>query len=282
MIVRSHLFAILLASSLGLTITGCPLITLDTGGGTPDVEMPILELESVSLVESPSETQLASYYCHDQLSDYYDRLVCEAGLDLGPAPSMDPNAPNGMRFTFDVVFDVTNPNTFPIPVVELFVQTKIYPGKVEHDAGSLCVTFCDPESEDCDPHADGGCPVDELPEGELGFEVDPNALVDGLIDLVNGDDPSDAWYGNQWIKTIPAGGSTELHIGLTLSTEAMIAILEDAVFQDENWRSLSAGKIPDVVIPYTIGGVLWFDVGKLGRVWVKFGPMEGAWDVTDY
>ncbi len=266
-----------------VALVGCPMLDLSGGGGTDlPVEAPALELQRVELVQAPSEYQLASYYCHRELgTGITGMLVCQEALNLPPAPSIDPTDPNSLRFAFDVVFEVTNPNDFPIPVVELLVELGVFEGRLERNLGAMCVAFCAPDAADCRLETEGACSTDDFPEGgTAGLQIDPVAVVEGLIDLISGEGDG-PWYGNELIRTVPAGGAMSMVVGVRIGVEPMLAILEQAIFSDANWDRLARGEVPEVVIPYSLEGFLWFEVGRLGRVWVRFGPLEGEWDLAD-
>jgi len=266
-------------------LSGCPLLSALEGGGDGDGEIPVdppeVALQEVRLVEAPTELDLASYYCHDALGGITAELICRAGLKLGAPPIIDPTHPDAIRFSFNLVFELTNPNDFPIPVLEMLLELGVFADEAERNVGGLCVTFCEPGDAECVAESAAGCTTEDFPEGgTAGLQIDPEALVEGLIALITGEDTGD-WFGNELIRTIDANGSMNMVIGFHMGIVPMLELLEATIFTDQNWERLSQGELPDVEIPYSVEGILWFDVGRIGRVWVRFGPMEDRWDLAE-
>lgn len=268
---RSLLLFLLGGASLPLA--GCPLLSAGGGGGGGP-EMPGLTLQQVALTAAPTEVAVASWACHDQLTDVLGRALC-TGL-FGRAPRID-----DLRFAFDLIFEVDNPNDFPIPLVEMLLELNVFSGRVQKNLGALCVTFCDPEAgENCNLHAADGCRTDQFPEGgTAGLEIDPVAVVEGLIDLATDDPGEEDEEANQWIRMLPAGGSTQVTIRIEIGALAMLDIIQQALFDSIDWSDLAQGQVPDVKIPYSVRGYLWFDIGRIGRVWLAFGPFGDDWDL---
>ena len=266
---------LLLPTPLALLPLGCPLVT-SGGGTTVEAVPPEIELVGVALTEAPSEVEIASWSCHDQLNAVGD-LLCDNLL--GAAPSVDPGDPASIRFTFRIDFDVTNSNPFPIPLVELLLELSVFSGRVQQGLGGVCVTFCDPQRPaECNLAAAGGCRTDQFPEGgTAGLQIDPVALVEDLIALATGE--SESLLDNLYIRTLPAGGSTRVQVSVSIDPVSMLEILQEVLFHEVEWSRLSQGQIPEVEIPYQIKGFLWFDIGNFGRVWVAFGPFGDDWDL---
>lgn len=271
----------LLAGAVALP--GCELLEMGPNGGGDElpVDPPEVALQQVRLVEAPTEMELASYYCHDQLGGLTAELICRTGLKLGAPPIVDPNHPDAIRFSFNMVFEITNPNSFPIPVLEMLLALGVFADEVERNVGGLCVTFCDPGDTECELQSASGCSTEDFPEGgTAGLQIDPAALLEGLLALITGED-TDEWFGNELIRTIEAGGTTNMVVGFHMGVIPMLQVLEATVFTEQNWERLSQGNMPNVEIPYSIEGILWFDVGRIGRVWVRFGPFEDRWDLAE-
>src|SRR5689334_12871273 len=88
-------------AAAGLAIgTGC--------SGVLGVQAPTAELNRVDLVQSPTGDQLAGYGCAEAFG---------GGVCPGATPSEQ-----DLLFSFDLVFDLENPNLdIPIPLVELLL-----------------------------------------------------------------------------------------------------------------------------------------------------------------
>lgn len=165
-----------LAPCLGLAagLTGCDVLNSLGGDGGFDPVPPTAELAQVLLVEHPTESQLAAYYC-DDLVGGGGILGGACTLAFGEAPQKE-----GLRFSFDTIYALGNPNTFPVPTVDMLVALDVFEGADQAALGTLCVSFCDPEAEACD----GGPRPDACQaEGDARGITDYEPTVEGLIEL---------------------------------------------------------------------------------------------------
>lgn len=279
-------------------------------------ELPAASLARVDLVKSPTVDELLAFSCYD----YTDDDLCSAFFGAKPQKKE-------MQFGFDMVFDLTNPNTvIAIPLIELLLQTVVYE---DQHVGALCVSFCDPEAESCDPAAtpEDACKVGDSEEVDGIEDVVPT--IDDLLDLA-GDVLDGTIDENFTWRTIPAyteqmchdpveacveqevdgaphmccgetceplavgcavgegengdtcalcDGHVEAHIAFDLDIDAMLSILETLL--EDAVDAFLAGDPVALVIPYTVDGTLFFDIPKLGREALGFGPFEDEWKVVE-
>ncbi len=120
-------------------LAGCDPSALANVEETP--QPPKAALSSVTLAEHPETASLVSYYCPMLTS----ATVC--GLLFDPPPKK-----TDLKFSFETVFQLGNPNKFEVPLVELLIALKVYPddpNPKKSELATLCVSFCDPAAEDC-------------------------------------------------------------------------------------------------------------------------------------
>lgn len=158
--------------ALALSLTSCEILeeaAKAAGGGETPVP-PTASLAALNLLEYPSEMQLGAYYCDDLLGNTFDACVSF----FGKIPKKV-----DMKFSFEAVFELGNPNSFPVPTVELLLALDVFEGKKQAELAALCVSFCDPEQEVCDggPNPEA-CQADE---GQDIMEFEPS--INDLIEL---------------------------------------------------------------------------------------------------
>ena len=244
------------AVTIGSGLAGCDYIKETVGAIVP----PGAEFLGVELIEHPSSKELARWGCYEFIGD----VACEAA-DLNPINK------NKLGFSFDVGFDLSNNNDrVPIPLVEILLATTVYE---EANLGSVCVSFCDPESEDCTPeaNAEGGCNAENAEDvttpGDLVPTVDELASI--ASDVATGD------FDNGTFRVIPANDSIESHIVFEFNIDTMLSLSEHIVL--DLAEDLIAGDPLSVDIPYSMDGTLFFDVPELGRHAIGFGPVDDTW-----
>jgi hypothetical protein len=258
---RSTLGALLPAAIAGATLItalampGCDVLSKGLGS----VKAPGVGLNRVDLVDAPTSRQAIAWSCYEWLSS----TACQvAGFDDKPTQSQ-------MHFAFDLVFDLTNENTdLPIPLIEFLLGLTVIETE---NLGAVCVSFCDPEEEDCEPtrNAEGACVVDEETT-DVNSADDLVPSVDDLVDLA--DAVLDGDVDNGSFRVIPAGETIESHIQFDLQPDTVYnlgrTLLEQAV------QDYIGGDNVSVDIPYTVEGTAFFDVPEMGRYAAGFGPFE--------
>jgi len=116
-----------------------------------NADVPSAALAKVELVDNPSVNTLMAWSCFEYLGG---GTTCGLlGFDSQPNNSQ-------LRFSFDVVFDLFNPNAaFSIPLIETLVGVNVFDNT---NLGAVCVSFCDPDDPEGEPDADaeGSCQTD--------------------------------------------------------------------------------------------------------------------------
>ncbi|MFN3200887.1 MAG: hypothetical protein ACE366_20980 [Bradymonadia bacterium] len=170
------------AALVSIGAMGCDALnSLSNGEEGFDPMPPTASLTSVLLVENPSQSELAAYYCDDLIGGG-GLLGGACELAFGPAPVKE-----SLRFSFDTVYGLGNPNTFPVPTVEILVALDVFEGDAKAALGTLCVSFCDPEEEDCvAPSAEQACQADGDARGLLDYEPTVEGFIELATDVIDG------------------------------------------------------------------------------------------------
>jgi len=175
-------------------LTSCAALTDALANG---VKAPTSGLNRVDLVESPSLNKLLNFSCHNYLGA--SSSACQlAGWNSPPRKS-------DLRFSFDIVFDLYNPNAqLPIPLVELLLGFTVFS---DQNLGAVCVSFCDPDAEDCasaGQNLQGACEIDDnTTEVDEASDLVPS--VDDLMDLAT--DLSNGTADNWEFRVIPSAAT---------------------------------------------------------------------------
>ncbi len=278
-------------------------------GGVEELipEPPTAEYKTLDLESRPSNDQLAAYFCDDLAPNVLVRQGCSLFFD-------DPPAKADLKFSFVIVFDLGNPNGFPVPMVEMLLALDVFKGQDKAELAAVCVSFCDPEQEDCEAPMDA-CAGPE--EGEARRIEDFRPTLDDLVELARSAISGELFDDDNWkFRIIPArsaqacvpkadcedetcgiepaagctvgpdgeGNTCELcpgtlsaRIQFDLGLDAMLRILEKVAL--ESLDALLEGDTPMFDIPWGATGTLFFDVPVLGRFTLDFGPVEGVWSL---
>jgi len=193
-VIQAILGALLLVSS------GCSVVEEIRKNGKLQVSAPTGGLRAVDLVTAPTTQEMMAWSCFEYGGD--DFTCGLLGFDAKPRR-------NDMGFSFDLVFDLFNPNSaFPIPLVDLLLGINVYD---DQNLGVICVSFCDPDSEDdcvTEGDAEDACAVDEAEEikGIDDFVPDVDDLLDLGGDIINGE-----LDDNLVFRVIPAYSEGQCH-----------------------------------------------------------------------
>jgi hypothetical protein len=122
-----------------LTLLSLPACELANSIAEEPPRPPYGSLASVALTKSPPTDTLANFYCRDLVSS----IACDLFFD-DPPPEK-----TSLKFSFETVFELGNPNSFSVPMVELLLALKVFEGRAESELATLCISFCDPQAEDC-------------------------------------------------------------------------------------------------------------------------------------
>jgi len=251
----------------GVLLAGVGLGSIGCEDALKNVKAPDALIDRIDLLEAPSANKLARYACHQYLGS---EGVCEATLGSKPKKS-------NMRFSFDVVFDLHNPNkSFPIPLVEMLLAMNVYPEDTNQDLGAICVSFCDAGEESCTPDADAqaACDLSSATQVDTVSDVVPSVddMIELATDVANGE--TDNSYEFQYI---PKGGNTEAHVQLDLNIDVMLTVMETLLFDAA--EDALAGRNVKLKVPYESEGNVFFNAPQLGRYAVGFGPFEDKWNL---
>ncbi len=237
---------------------------LDSVASQVEAELPAVEvtLADTTLVSAPSLTQIAAWYCPQTDPT---GLLCAT---LGPPPQT-----HEMQFHFELVYQVDNPNEFPIPTTELLTAIQVFEGGQQATLGAICTVLCAEGDVTCTgaPGANS-CQSDEA---DIETLDDLEGRLEGLLHLtvdaaINGE------LDNLAVRSIPAGSENfEVRIRFSLGVDAMIDLL--STLSDELVSDIIAGQPVQIEIPYSVHGTLWFEAPVLGRIAVHYGPFEDVW-----
>lgn len=245
-----------------LGLTGCDQLGVGKIGEVLGVEAPEASLNRVELLKSPSTTDLVGYGCVELLGESACAL---AGLESPPK--------RDLQFSFDVVFDLTNPNEdLPIPLVETLLGFTAFDTA---NLGALCVSFCDPDDEACVPGANvaGACDTEGAQDVQGPEDLVPT--VDELLGLAEAA-ASGAFDNGDW-RVIAGGETLESHLQFDIGIDPMLQIGDELLAQAVD--DALAGRRVELDVPYTVEGTLFFDVPELGRHMIGFGPFDDTWQL---
>lgn len=243
----------LLLSTL-FVLTGC-----DQLQDVLNIKAPTGELARVDLTKSPSVDQIALWGCYE----YVGGDLCTL---LGSKPKK-----NDMQFSFDLVFDLHNPNAdLAIPLVDLLLGFTVFDTQ---NLGSVCLSFCDPNDAACAPTADaeGACHVKKSDNIDQPEDLIPT--VDDLLALA--EDVQDGAIDNGQWRTIPGGEDVESHVAFDFGIDSFLGLADELL--NDAGNDLLSGRQIKVDVPYTAEGSLFFDVPDLGKKGVGFGPFADIW-----
>jgi hypothetical protein len=178
-----------------------------------------------------------------------------------------------MRFSFDIVFDLQNNNEkVPIPLVEILLGTSVY---ASQDLGTVCISFCDPEAEECTPTTDAEAACDVESAQEVNAPIDLVPTVDELTSLAQSALAGELEFNNEDFRVIPAQQSIETHILFDFNIVTMLDLGENILV--DLAEDFVANRTPSIDIPYSMEGNLFFNVPEMGRFAAGFGPLSDTW-----
>ena len=261
-----HILAVGAVVGVGASTTammGCEAVEKVAG----KIVAPGASLSRVDLITAPSGKEFARYACY-HLFDL-GRTIC--------SPIVGNNInPDNMEFAFDIVFDLENNNEkVPIPLVELLLGTTVYDNE---DLGTVCISFCDPNEEECvsDTDAETACDVENADEISSPADLVPS--VEDLTNLAQRSIEEGGIASNDEFRVIPAQESIEAHIQFDFNIATILDLGETVI--RNLWEDVRDGREPSTVIPYAMEGNLFFNVPEMGRFAAGFGPLPGEWDIA--
>jgi hypothetical protein len=224
---------------------------------------PGVTFKEMPLVESPSISNLAAYYCPDVLGS----TACSIALPSPPDK-------DSLKFVFEPRFGVANKNNFPIPTTEVLVAIQLFKGTATQKLGAVCVQLCAENSPGCTgaPNADS-CKSDKTDIRTIDDFA--SGAEEGLVNLVT--DVAIDGKPNLDVRTIPAKGDISVKFQFGLGVDSMVNILSTVVTTIV--PELISGSTNSLDIPYNTEGTLWFQVPYLGRLGIGFGPFDSTWQI---
>lgn len=258
--------AILLMSGV---FGSCEFGPLGDGTGVliPDYDEPTITVGEVALTENPSVLTLAAYYCPRFADDLITRGLCELNPEPTPVSSE-------LIFKFVVPLTIDNPNSFPLPAVELLTALEVFPGETNRELGAVCVAFCDENDTDCLDPVEGACTSDEpeIRTAEDFVEAAADFLSIFVTTVATGGVPPELK-----VKMIEPHSSATIVVAFSISPDALLEVLWIAF--SEHQDDVFDAKDFSVHIPYAVRGAIWFVIENFGKIGVNFGPVEGEWEV---
>lgn len=247
---------LLSAVALLIPMSGCDILE-DVKDGVSPPSASFLEMQ---VAKAPTANNAAAWACYEWL----DSLTCQAaGWDARPGP-------NKMRISLDFGFELTNDNPdIPIPLVEILLGMTVIE---DTNLGSVCVSFCDPDEEDCTVgrNVPGACSLDGVTDVKQPDDLLPS--VDDLLDLAEEVATGELDADNNTWRTIPPQQSVESHIRFDLSTATVYRLAEDLLLAALD--DFLMGEDISLAVPYSVDGSLFFTVPQMGRYALGFGPTE--------
>lgn len=267
---RAKLGALLV---IAMMTTSCELLQQVVDAQATAGMLPGVTYEAADLVEAPSRSAMSAWMCPRVLVDggFSASVAQVACLPLGFAPPS-----TSLRVSFDLRFKVANPNNFPIPVAQLLIAAKVFPGAGAQTLGAVCVQFCQPGQAGCTGQPEpGACAANgqDIRSAEDFRRAAANLLFATGIQALGGQQPTFD------MPQVMSGQELTLVARFSFGPEALLAILQKVAKQ--SLSQLQSGKKVVFSIPYDIEGSIWFDVGSLGRVAVGYGPATGTWVLPD-
>ena len=243
-------------------LVGCDTVEKVAG----KIVAPGASLNRVDLIDAPSAKEFARYGCHHMLNVQTELCRQFIGNNINPS---------NMRFSFDIVFDLDNNNEkVPIPLVEILLGTSVYESQ---DLGSVCISFCDPEVEDCEATADAEAACDVESAEEVDNPVDLVPTVDELTSLAESAINGELEFNNDAFRVIPAQESIETHIQFDFNIATMLDLGENII--KDLAEVFLDNREPAINIPYSMEGNVFFNVPEMGRYAAGFGPLADTWNI---
>jgi len=260
---------LVLCAVLPLSMVSCELLNQAAQGANVSALKPELGLGDVVLVSHPTTTDLAAWYCPEIIPStglVSSTVLCEAVL--GPRPPE-----HRMQFHFEIKYLLDNPNNFPVPTTEILAAIEVFRGQSAAELGAVCVTLCNPDDFACNGEPGANDCKDDVNDIETIDDLKQSAVT-ALITLAV--DAATGNVENRLRREIPAGAKNfEVNVRFSLGVNAMIDIMRH--FVEQLVQDFYTGKKLTFEIPISVRGTLWFEIPYLGRVALKYGPIEDTW-----
>ena len=227
------------------------------GGKKFKPQPPTASVHAAVLATHPKEKQVVRYLCPKVAPSLACRL-------LGAQVNVE-----DLRFAFDFEIDIHNPNSIPIPMVELAASFTAYPEmKNANNLGSVCLKLC-PEGQSCQSDG-GGCESGD----ELRNTADyANAAANFLIGVATGANGVD----NLRVRMLEAKQSTRVVVRFELRPEQILGLVENA--SSDLLKKAVSGKSIDIAIPFAIQGTAYLNIEGFGRMAVDVPRFDSEWEL---
>jgi hypothetical protein len=243
---------------------GCATLlqNLEQEATTPGATRPVppsVNVAGVRLVRAPSNQLLAAYYCTQVAPPF----VC--GL-FGPLPQ-----PSDLRFQFDIDLDLTNPNAFAVPTVELLAAFTAFPqASGQQNLGAVCLSLCDDPTQ-CTQNGPNACR--STASDIRGIDDFARATASFLVAVAEGQEQLD----NLRVRTIPPNGQMRATLHLELAPDTVLSLIR--TLSNDAIQQLQQGQQPRFTIPYRVEGTVWINVEHFGRIAANVPAFEGTWQL---
>jgi len=233
------------------------------GGLTP----PRVSFTGATLARSPSQQQLAAYYCPEVVQVPFGGASMLCGGFFGGRPSVA-----DMTVSFDLRFAIDNPNNIPIPLASVLTAATVFPAATNQRLGAACVQLCAPGQAGCTGQAaPGACQASSRDVRSLDdfANAAANLLISAGIAAATGQPLTFT------APQVSAASHLDVVVRFSFGPDQLLATLRQLAVQSEG--ELKAGRSISFNIPYRIEGTVFFDAGSFGRIAVGYGPANGSW-----
>jgi hypothetical protein len=271
--VRPSMTAMLLRPTLALGLllgfSSCALLNQLQAGGPAGAGLvpPSVTFLGATLAGSPSQQQLAAYYCPELVSAPLGSsgMICQGFFGRRPTPA-------DMAVSFDLRFRISNPNQIPVPLASVLAAVTVFPAATNQQLGATCVQLCPPGQPGCSGvAAPGACEASSRDVRSMNDFAGAglNLLVANGIAAATGQPLSFQ------APTVSAAAQMDVVVRFSFGPEPLLAAMRQLASQSVG--ELRAGHAITFAIPFRIEGTVWFDGGSFGRIALGYGPIDGSW-----
>ena len=237
------------------------------GGAGLGLIPPSISFSGATLVQSPSQQQLAAYYCPELVSAPFGTAgyLCQGFFGRRPAPAE-------ISVAFDLRFRISNPNQIPVPLTSVLTAATVFPMATNQRLGASCVQLC--------PEGQPGCGGQAAPGACEASSRDVRSLADfqgAALNLLvaNGIAAATGQPLSFEAPHLSAASALDVVVRFSFGPEPLLATMRQLASQSVG--ELGAGRSVSFRIPFRVEGTVWFDAGSFGRMAVGYGPVDGLW-----
>ena len=254
----------------GLALSSCAMLEnlqLPQGAAAAALTPPQIAFSGATLVQAPSQRQLAAYYCPEVVSAPFGSgaVLCQGFFGRRPTPLE-------MNVAFDLRFHISNPNHVPVPLASVLTAVTVFPAAGNQQLGASCFQLCPAGQAGCGgPAPAGACQASSRDVRSLNDFAGATASL--LI--ANGIAAAAGQPFSFQLPPVSAASEMDIVVRFSFGPEPLLATLRQLATQSVN--ELTAGHTISFRVPYRLEGTVWFDAGSFGRISVGYGPMDGVW-----